>query len=68
MSDWRKTDYGTPDTWAEQQTKKRAREFDEKYPTTWKDRAYVAWIVGALVVAGLATLGFFLAWIAKLLG
>lgn len=64
MADWKDQRYADPKSWEQLQ----AEERDRKDPITWKDKAYVAWFIGLLAVACLVTLGFFVAWIARLLG
>lgn len=56
MGDWKKTGYGAPDTWEQQQRKERDRQFDAKHPTTWRDRLYIGWMGFLLVALGIASL------------
>lgn len=67
MADWKKTNYGVPDTWDKQVQKERDRRFDEKYPTTWRTRLQVGWLTVLLVVLGFAFVVFLLLWISRLL-
>ena len=60
MADWKKTDYGTPDTWAEQQQRKRHEEVAKDGYSPFPALLHIGFWVAVVIACVIGTLAVIL--------
>ena len=63
MTDWKKTTYGTPKSWEDQQREKAKEDFERKYPLTWWDNIRIPLTAAITLILGTACIIGLLYWI-----